>query len=86
MYSSWKDTKCIVTKHPGYSESTVKHNAKDSSSHHEKHDVPIPLSVYHYNQHMDGVDQLDQLIHYYNALFQTGKYWKTTLPFHFIQH
>lgn len=52
---SWKDTKCLIvlsTKHPGYSESTVKRNAKDSSGRHEKRDVPIPLPIFHYNKHM----------------------------------
>ena len=32
---------------------------------------------------MGGVDKSDQLIHYYNVLRQTRKYWKT-LFFHFI--
>ena len=32
---------------------------------------------------MGGVDRLDELIHYYNVLRQTRKYWKT-LFFHFI--
>ena len=71
VYFSWKDTKCIIvlsTKHPGYSESTVKRSSKDSSSCHEKRDVPIPLPIYYYNQHMGGVDRSDQLIHNYNVL------------------
>ena len=86
VYTTWKDTKCICvlsTVHPGYSDSTVKRNAKDSSGHHEKRDVPIPLPVFHYNQQMGGVDRSDQLIHYYNVLRQTRKYWKT-LFFHCI--
>ena len=86
VYSAWKDTKGIVvlsTKHPGYSESTVKRSGKDSSGHHEKRDIPIPSPIYYYNQHMGGVDRSDQLIQYYNVLRQTRKYWKT-LFFHFI--
>lgn len=86
VYCAWKDTKCIVmlsTEHPGHSQNTVKRNAKDSTGSHVKKDVPIPSPVYFYNKHMGGVDKSDQLIHYYNVLRQTKKYWKT-LFFHFI--
>ena len=86
VYSTWKDTKCLTilsTKYPGHSESTVKRNTKDAEGHHQTCDVPIPLPVYHYNKHMGGVDKSDQLIHYYNVLRSTHKYWKT-LFFHFI--
>ena len=67
----------LSTEHPGYSESTVKCSSKDSSGRHEKRDVPIPLPIYYYNQHMGGVNRSDQLKHYYNLLRQTRKYWKT---------
>jgi len=86
VYSVWKDTKCISvlsTRYPGYSENTVKRNSKDSEGRHEKRDVPIPSPVYHYNKYMGGVDKSDQLIHYYNVLRSSKKYWKT-LFFHFI--
>ena len=86
VYSTWKDTKCITvlsTKYPGYSDNTVKRNTKDTEGHHQKKDVPIPSPVYHYNKHMGGVDKSDQLIHYYNVLRSSKKYWKT-LFFHFI--
>lgn len=86
VYSTWKDTKCITvlsTKYPGYSDTTVKRNTKDEQGHHQKSDVPIPSPVFHYNKHMGGVDKSDQLIHYYNVLRSSKKYWKT-LFFHFI--
>ena len=60
VYSSWKDTKGIVAlstyQTSRIPESTVKYSSKDSSGHHEKRDIPIPLSIYHYNQHMGGMD------------------------------
>ena len=86
VYCAWKDTKCILllsTQHPGHSENTVKRNSKDSTGKFMKKDVPIPSPVYFYNKEMGGVDKSDQLIHYYNVLRQTKKYWKT-LFFHFI--
>ena len=86
VYCAWKDTKNIAmlsTQHPGHSECTVKRNTRDSTGKYVKKDVPIPLPVFYYNKHMGGVDKSDQLIHYYNVLRQTRKYWKT-LFFHFI--
>ena len=86
VYSTWRDTKCITvlsTKYPGYSDTTVKRNTKDERGHHQKSDVPIPSPVFYYNKHMGGVDKSDQLIHYYNVLRSSKKYWKT-LFFHFI--
>ena len=80
VYCAWKDTKSIVvlsTEHVGHSEYTVKRNAKDSTGKFVKKDVPIPSPVYFYNKQMGGVDKSDQLIHYYNVLQQTKKYWKT---------
>ena len=86
VYSTWRDTKCITvlsTKYPRYSDTTVKHNTKDGQGHHQKSDVPIPSPVFHYNKYMEGVDKSDQLIHYYNVLHSSKKYWKTHF-FHFI--
>ena len=86
VYSTWNDTKCLTvlsTKYPGHADTTVKRNTKDAEGRHEKSDVPIPSPIYHYNKHMGGVDKSDQLIHYYNVLRATKKYWKT-LFFHFI--
>lgn len=80
VYCAWKDTKCIAmlsTEHPGHSVCTVKRNTKDSTGRYVKKDVPIPSPVFFYNKHMGGVDKSDQLIHYYNVLRQTKKYWKT---------
>ena len=67
----------LSTEHVGHSEYTVKRNAKDSTGKFVKKDVPISSPVYFYNKEMGGVDKSDQLIHYYNVLRQTKKYWKT---------
>ena len=86
VYSIWKDTKCIMvlsSQHPGHSEGTVVRNWSDNKGQRQRGDVPVPVSVYNYNQYMGGVDRSDQLIKYYNVLRQTKKYWKT-LFFHCI--
>ena len=65
------------SEHPGNSKNTVLRNWKDKDGKRQKAEVPIPETVYQYNQSMGGVDRSDQLIKYYNVLRQTKKYWKT---------
>lgn len=86
VYTIWKDTKCVTvasTEHPGHSEGTITCNWKDKDHPRQEKLVPIPLSIFYYNNFMGGVDLSDQLLKYYEVLRQTKKYWKT-LFFHFI--
>ena len=85
VYNIWKDTKVVCTVstiHNGHSDNTVKQRKKKAGGGCEEVQVPIPNSIYEYNQHMGGVDLSDQLIQYFETR-RARKYWKT-LFFHCI--
>ena len=86
VYNIWKDTKVVCTLssiHNGHSDHTVKRRKKKPEGGCEEVQVPIPNSIYDYNQQMGGVDLSDQLIQYFETRRRAHKYWKT-LFFHCI--
>ena len=72
VVTKWKDKRYVLmlsTMHHGKVVDGTKHNRRGEL-------VKKPDCVFDYNEHMGGVDRLDQLISYYSPLRKTLKWYK----------
>ncbi|CAK1578319.1 unnamed protein product [Parnassius mnemosyne] len=79
----WKDNKSVLmaSNCTGSSSSSI---VKRWEKHLKMYvDVPVPKVVEHYNQHMGGVDVLDQQMEYYRTFIKTKK-WTLKVLIHFL--
>uniref|UniRef100_A0AAV2LPJ5 PiggyBac transposable element-derived protein domain-containing protein n=1 Tax=Knipowitschia caucasica TaxID=637954 RepID=A0AAV2LPJ5_KNICA len=86
LFVKWIDAREVTicsTLHSATAEGTVRRRVKDHSGRWTEKHVRVPDCVTDYNGHMGGVDLSDALIHSYNVLHKTRRWYKT-LFFHFV--
>ena len=84
MVLAWKDkriVKAISTKHDS---SVVSISRRKKGGHGAMEEVQKPVCICDYNQHMSGVDHVDQMISYYPCTRKTLK-WTKKVFFYFME-